>query len=333
MATASDECKDLVGKHGGATSLPLPSVAHLGAPTQESTSPGRGLCDTATASATSSGVGRRSMDQRLVVAPQSRPGVQAKFRRDRRGARSNRGVSRSNEEAQVKGRLVGGAKARQGWGEGQRQAQGKRQRQNGGVESVGHYSQCGASRPCGDMSGHPLDFEKRLLAKWFPVTVQGGKSFDCKLFLSDTLNSCLGERGICPENMFLFVFYLPNILRGTPLRRLHVWLSRSRQSCVAPLPEQHGSAMQTKLLPMHLPLSLVADAPPKGGRGEKRWASRRAAWRLTEWLITLLTFYELGSPRDLNSAVAVMGSWKVSEAQHCCALNIFEGMLRLCRFQ
>ena len=77
----------------------------------------------------------------------------------------------------------------------------------------------------------------------------------------------------------------------------------------------------------------MASESPKGSRCKKRWLSRVAAWQLTEWLVALLTYYELGCPKFTTQLVNALGSWQVSTRQNIAILELFEGTIPFCRAQ
>ena len=120
-------------------------------------------------------------------------------------------------------------------------------------------------------------------------------------------------------------FWLASATR-TPLRR-----ARSARS-TSPVPRP-GVARSLNFMPAHLPLSPVADVPPNGPRSEKRWASRLAAWELTEWIVAFLTFYEFNCPKTFGQLEASLGAWHVTTLQNKFILELFEGTISFCRTQ
>ena len=84
------------------------------------------------------------------------------------------------------------------------------------------------------------------------------------------------------------------------------------------------------ILPAHLPQCPVPGVPPKSSRSKQTWAAKRAAWRLTEWLVALFGYYELKCPKSLPDISAALGDWYVSDTQHAYILELYEGLIPFC---
>ena len=63
---------------------------------------------------------------------------------------------------------------------------------------------------------------------------------------------------------------------------------------------------------------------PKSVRSRRRWLARENAWLLTEWLITLFNYYELGMPKAVSVMSSQLGKWRVSSHQSAYAFGLFE---------
>ena len=136
--------------------------------------------------------------------------------------------------------------------------------------------------------------------------------------LNSTFENCLGERGICPETIFVCVSMLGNVCKATPLYRLRNWLVRQRGNCnpvSIPQADLPAEGSLSNLLPTHLPLSPVAVVSPEGSHtGSVPDFVRTSAWLVTEWLITLFNYFELGCPKSTTQYADMLGTWCVSEA-------------------
>ena len=89
-----------------------------------------------------------------------------------------------------------------------------------------------------------------------------------------------------------------------------------------------------KLLPCHLlappPLARVESQVPCRGRARARVLARRTAWRWTEQLLSLFTYWELGRPKCAGAAYKLLGPWRVSPAQSEAALNLWDDLVPFC---
>ena len=130
---------------------------------------------------------------------------------------------------------------------------------------------------------------------------------------------------------------LAGSLRATPLGRFHQFLQHERHQ--APVTRNRcGSSKPhcSSLFPCHLPRrppELFQQAAPQGRRRGQRWQRRRAAWRLSEWLVTAMSFAALGSPKSKSRARALLGTWQQSVRQEVAFEMLMRDIEAMCRLQ
>ena len=164
--------------------------------------------------------------------------------------------------------------------------------------------------------------------------VSTSDAINSKQLAFECLNSITSEAGLCPGSFSAFVHLIPTLDKGGPQQRFHGWLIRARRlggSSSSSRPANNGES--PNILPVHLPASPVQCVPPKGRRALKLWVAKRSAWALTEWLLSLFSYYELGYPKSAADYEKKMGSWHVSEEQESLALSLFEGLLPFCNLK
>ena len=54
---------------------------------------------------------------------------------------------------------------------------------------------------------------------------------------------------------------------------------------------------------------------------------------LTEWLLTLFNFYEMGCPKHHSVYSSRLGGWGVSDSQNSRINELFEGLVPFCTLQ
>ena len=162
--------------------------------------------------------------------------------------------------------------------------------------------------------------------------VGGSLSSSCRRSsCHDVIEAVVAEFGVCAESIFIATGCIEFIAAGSPLQRLHAWLTRTRASSGAsslsgtpPLRED------PPLLPTHLPMSPVG-VLPNNRRARRKHRARLAAWALTEWLVTVFNYYELNAPKSPEAYLDRLGPWAVSEKQQAYVYALFEGLVSFCQ--
>ena len=142
---------------------------------------------------------------------------------------------------------------------------------------------------------------------------------------------CTDERGICPAALDVFVSTLSSLDRGGPLQRFRSYLIKSRRLGAAASKTKVGPHVDLpSLLPAHLLRSPVASVPPKRRAAPLKWRARRVAWSITEWLVSLSGYYDMGSPKSVKDISDRLGPWQTSQQQEDYVFHLFEGMVSFC---
>ena len=135
------------------------------------------------------------------------------------------------------------------------------------------------------------------------------------------------------QHLFFLVSCLSRLLGGSPVQRVHAWLRKVRLDSLVSAGPRSESVGPSQIFPTHLPSSPMASVSPKGSRCRRCWLSRVAAWQLTEWLVALLTYCELGCPQSITQLASALGSWQNSTKQNTAISEFFEGTIYFCRAQ
>ena len=145
-----------------------------------------------------------------------------------------------------------------------------------------------------------------------------------KQAFSDLLGSVIDRHGTSVKSVLVGLSFTEQFCSGTPLQRFHSWLQRARNN--KPLsrsaPAVDGGA--PRFLPTHLPASPVVGALPPSGRARTRNLVSRCAWEVTEWIVSVCSFYELGCPHCVNDYQNRLGCYYVSEHQEAAVSLLFK---------
>ena len=144
------------------------------------------------------------------------------------------------------------------------------------------------------------------------------------------LDSCVSQKGICPQSMFVILSCIGVLDAGGPIQRYHSWLVRARRKCpdaskLSTNPPD-GSCRARNILPTHLPVYPRGNVFPKSRPARIRYFAACNAWTAVEWIIAAHNYYELGCPKSPAEYEKEMGGWKISRVERDLVLDLFEGL-------
>ena len=125
------------------------------------------------------------------------------------------------------------------------------------------------------------------------------------------LDSCVSQKGICPQSMFVILSCIGVLDAAGPIQRYHSWLVRARRKCpdaskLSTNPPD-GSCRARNILPTHLPVYPRGNVFPKSRPARIRYFAACNAWTAVEWIIAAHNYYELGCPKSFAEYEKVMG--------------------------
>jgi hypothetical protein len=108
---------------------------------------------------------------------------------------------------------------------------------------------------------------------------------------------------------------LGSVVRACGLGRFGTLLCKKRHEAASTMCDENRTSKIDfqKLFPCHLPprpSCLFSSKKQQGRRRAQRWCRRRAAWLITEYWWTCMSYFALGSPKPVEQAVRKMGPYR-----------------------